>query len=404
MLTDTKARAAKATRRPYKLTDRDGLYLFITPTGAKSWRFDYRIAGARETLTIGRYPEITLADAREALTKARRQVERGESPARAKQTLKAQARLARTNTLQALAEKWYQTRVVARSASWRDNARRWLEQDIYPALGNKPVQDVTAENVERLIRRIAEKRGPKSAHYARLTLASVFKSIPRELRIGNPARDVADLIELPKPTPKGRALSAKEIPAFLEAVDRYPGRVATKLAIKLLMLTFVRKRELIEATWDEIDLERGEWVIPAARMKMEKPHIVPLSRQAVECLEKLKPLSFGSHYVFPNLGNPNKPMGASTFNKVFDTIGYGGGRFTPHGARSTASTGLNAQGWSVDAIVRQLAHTERDLVRAAYNHADYMEERRKMMQHWADYLDALAQGGKVVPGRFGRAA
>ena len=179
------------------------------------------------------------------------------------------------------------------------------------------------------MRRIAEERGVRSAHYARLTLASVFKSLPRNLGAGNPARDLAAMLELPKGKPRGRALSAKEIPAFLAADDRYPGRTSTKLAVKLLMLTFVRKRELIEAPWDELDLTGAKWVISAERMRMEKPHIVPLARQALECFKMLKPLAMGSSYVFPNLGDPRRPMSASTLNKVFDEIGYGG-KFTAH--------------------------------------------------------------------------
>jgi len=396
MITDTKAKAAKCKEKPYKLSDREGLYLFVTPAGGKSWRYDYRIAGARETLVIGNYPDIGLGLARETHQDARKAVAQGESPAKAKQKAKAQVQLARANTVRAAAEKWYQVRVGARSASWRDGTRRWLEQDIYPALGNKPIQEVTADDIEKLVRHIAEKRGPRSAYCARLTLASIYKSLPRTLGLGNPARDVSNVIELPKPKPKGRPLTAKEIPEFLEAVDRYGGRTATKLAIKLLMITFVRKLELIEARWDEIDLNREEWVIPAERMKMDKPHIIPLPRQALKCFNKLKPLSFGSRYVFPNIGDPNKPMGASTLNKVFEEIGYGNGRFTPHGARATASTALNEQGWSADAIERQLAHTERDLVRAAYNHSDHMEQRRNMMQAWADYLDALCIGTNVI--------
>jgi integrase len=161
------------------------------------------------------------------------------------------------------------------------------------------------------------------------------------------------------------------------------------------MLTFVRKSELIEATWDEINLDRAEWVITTERMKMNKPHVVPLSTQALECFRKLQPLACGSRFVFPNHGDPKKPMSASTLNMVYDRIGFGGGRFTPHGARATASTGLNEQGWSADAIERQLAHTERDEVRAAYNHADFMAERRRMMQHWADYIDGLCAGADV---------
>jgi integrase len=395
MLTDTKARAARAKQKPYKLTDREGLYLFVTQAGAKSWRYDYRLLGARQTLTIGLYPDISLTKARDRLAEARRKVADGVSPADAKQAVKAEAKIARANTVRALGQTWYQEREKSRSRSWRDNATRFLEQDIYPAIGNTPIRDVTAEDVERLVRKVAEKRGAKSAHYMRLTLAGLFKSLPRSLNAGNPARDVGTVIELPKPKPKGRPLTPKEIPAFLEAADRYAGRPQTKLAIRLLMLTFTRKRELIEAPWEEIDFKGGQWVISTERMKMDKPHIIPLSSQAVECFKKLKQLAGDSPYVFPNIGDPKRPMSGSTLNKVFDEIGYGG-RFTPHGARSTASTILNSQGWPGDAIERQLAHTERDLVRGAYNHSDFMEQREKMMQAWADYLDGIAAGAKVV--------
>lgn len=404
MLTDTKAKNAKPgqpprkiyTGKPYKLGDRDGLYLFVKPSGAKSWRYDYRIAGARETLTIGLYPDVSLTHAREELASARRLVARGVSPARAKQESRAKARTARANTVQAFGEKWYGSKAPHRSKSWQGNAKRWLEQDIYPALGSKPIADVTSDDVERLVRAMAAKRGAKSAHYARLVLAQVFRSLPRELRLGNPARDVGSVIEFPKAKPKGRPLSAKEIPAFLDAIDRYPAQPGTKLATRLLMLTFVRKLELIHAPWDELDLKRAEWVISAERMKMDKPHIIPLSRQAVACFERLQELACGSAFVFPNNSDPKRPMSASTLNVLFNRAGWAG-RFTPHGVRSTASTALNAQGWSADAIERQLAHTERDLVRAAYNHADFLDERRRMLQAWADYLDGLSAGANVTP-------
>jgi integrase len=256
---------------------------------------------------------------------------------------------------------------------------------------------VTVSDVERLIGTVKGKRGAKSAECVRLTLAGIFKAAPRSLGLGNPARDLAGTIEIPKAKPKGRPLSAKEIPVFMEAADRYPARTQTKLAVRLLMLTFSRKRELIEAPWSEIDLDGAQWVIAASRMKSDKPHIIPLSRQALECFKRLKELAGNSpSYVFPNLGDPKKPMGGSTMNKFFKEIGYGGERFTPHGARSTASTALNSQGWSADAIERQLAHSERDLVRAAYNHSDHMQERQRMMQAWADYLDGLCSGASVA--------
>ncbi len=404
MLTDTKIRAAKGREGAYKLADRDGLYLHVAPSGSKSWRFDYRLAGKRETLTIGRYPDVSLEQARHGVRKpgfisladARSMLARGESPAAAKQERKAAQKIARANTLKAIAEQWYAARVAARSKSWCENARRWLDKDIYPEFGSKPIREITINDVERLVRKIVERRGAKSANYIRLMLASVFASMPRALGAGNPARDLAGIVEVPKGKPLGRPLPEKEIPAFLEAIDRYPGRSATKLAAKLLLLTFLRKRELIEATWDEIDLGRAAWTIPAERMKMRNPHIVPLSRQAVECFEALKVMACGSAYVFPNIGDPRRPMSRSTLNKMLDEIGYGE-RFTPHSARSTASTILNAQGWSADAIERQLAHTERDLVRAAYNHSDQMEARTRMMQAWANYLDGLCSGTKVTP-------
>jgi integrase len=202
------------------------------------------------------------------------------------------------------------------------------------------------------------------------------------IQVANHAK--AAVKAVPAAESKRRApLSQKAIPAFLEALDAYPGRLPTKLAVKLLMLTFVRKSELLEATWAEFDLDAAEWRIPAERMKMKDPHIVPLSRQAVEILRTLQPLACGSQYVLPNLGSMDKPMGHSTVNVAFDRIGYGG-TFTPHGLRATASTILNEHGFRPDVIERQLAHTERNRVRAAYNQAEYLEERRQMMQHWAD--------------------
>jgi integrase len=399
-VSDTKFRNAKPAAKPYKLVDRDGLYLHIMPTGAKSWRYDYRLAGMRQTLTMGRYPDVGLGMARKRLDEARGLVAQAISPARVKKEKKADARLATANTLEARAEHWYSARALARSESWKGNARRWLEQDIYPAIGSKPIRDVTAGDIERVVRAIAEKRGAKSAHYARLTLAGVFKAQPRALNLGNPARDVGTVVEIPKGKPLGQPLPAKDIPALLEAVDKYPMRPQTKFAIHLLIHTFARKRELTDAPWSEFDLDRAEWVIAAERMKMSKPHIVPLSRQAVEMLSTLKPLSSGSPYVFPNVGDLNKPMAGTTLNKALGMLGFA--RFTPHSARSTASTELNKQGWNADAIELQLAHTERNSVRAAYNYADRMDERRRMMQHWSDFIDGLATGGNVVS--IGRAA
>lgn len=396
-VSDIRFRNAKPKAAPYKISDRDGLYLHVMPSGAKSWRYDYRLGGVRQTLTVGRYPDVGLGAARVALSVARALVAQGLSPAKAKQAKKAEERIASENTLQARAELWYAARAQARSESWRENTRRWLDEDIYPAIGRKPIRDVTPDDVERIVRSVAQERGAKSAHYARLTLAAIFKAQPRALNLGNPARDIGPVIDIPKAKPRGVPLPVKDIPRLIAALEKYPLRPQTKLAIHLLLHTFTRKAELTDAAWDEFDFERCEWVIPAERMKMGKPHIVPLSRQVLEMLEQLKPLAFGSAYLFPNLGDPARPMAGTTLNKALGTIGFP--HFTPHSARSTASTELNKQGWNADAIELQLAHTERNRVRAAYNYADRMDERRRMMQHWSDFIDGLAVGNVVSIGR-----
>lgn len=406
-LKDSQVTNAKPSARPYKLADGEGLYLYVTPKndrhkdGAKSWRYDYRMAGRRETLTIGKYPDVSLASARKRHGEAREQVAAGRSPAKDKRARIERAKIERENTVKALAEKWFNAKARARSPSWQSNNRRWLDEDVYPAIGEKPIQQVSIDDIEAVLKKIAAERGASSARDARMMLASVWKSLPRSLGCGNPARDLGDVAEIHKTRPRGMPMPAKHIPALLEAVDKAPARQSTKLAALLLLVTFTRKRELIESTWDELDLQRGEWTISAARMKADRPHVVPLSNQAVLCFENLKPLAAGSRFVFPNLGSQDRPMSASTLNRFFHDIGYP--HFTPHSARSTASTILNGQGFDRDAIELQLAHAERSAVRAAYNYSDKMDERRRMMQAWADFIDAICSGN-VVPMQRGKEA
>ena len=244
---------------------------------------------------------------------------------------------------------------------------------------------------------VAEReRQGKVSRIRQAVIAQVFQyAIQNLLAKVNPAREVRGAIVIP-PAKKRPPLSEKELPAFLVAIDGYPGRPETKIALRLLALTFTRKLELVEAEWSEIDLDAAEWRIPAERMKAAEQHIVPLAPQAVEAFKQLRPLSGQSEYVFPNLGDPDRPMSGSTINAAFDRIGYGEGRFTLHGLRKTASTILNEQGFRADVIERQLAHTERNKVRAAYNRATRLAERRKMMQAWANYLETLRVGGEVI--------
>jgi integrase len=388
MLSDTKLRSLKPKDRPYKLSDFDGLYMYVTPSGARSWRFDYRHGGKRYTQTLGKYPDISLSDARDRLREARACLASGKNPHHERKKEKILLRESVTNTFSAIADEWYKSKENLRSRAWREANDLYLRRDLNPKIGQMPINDVTGQLILAIIKNIGEKSGVKTAERVRQTAGQIFEYAIRQLKTANnPARALTQWTDVP-PAEHRRPLTPKEIPDFLCAVDRYPGLPATKIAVHLLVLTFVRKTEMVQALWDEFDLPKGMWIIPKERMKMQKPHMVPLSQQAIDLLERLKPVSFGSRYLFPSISSIEKPMSGSTINVMFQKMGYGGS-FTPHGVRATASTILNELGFSRDAIERQLAHTERDEIRAAYNHADYLPERKRMMQAWADYLDGL---------------
>lgn len=391
MLSDTKARQTKPKDKPYKLADQGGLYLYVSPHGAKSWRYDYRLHGQRETLTLGLYPAVTLAQARARHLEARKRVAQGESPASAKRIEKQAG--AGDGTFRAVAEEWYGAKAQHRSESWRKATRRWLDKELYPVIGGKPLADITPADVLTVMKAIEARGVARSASYVRLLVSQVYQHAIRNLLADyDPAQSLRGALVMPE-VKHHAPLAARDIPAFIEALDAYPGRLQTKLGIKVLLLTFVRRQELIEATWDEVD--GAEWRIPAHRMKMRDPHIVPLSRQVLECLRDLKDAACGSRYVLPHNESLDKPISGTTINKAFERMGYRG-RVSPHGLRATASTLLNEQGFRPDVIERQLAHTERNRIRAAYNQAEYLEERRAMMQQWADFIDSLA-AGNVVP-------
>lgn len=395
MLSDTKARQTKPRGKPYKLADQGGLYLYVSPHGGKSWRYDYRLHGQRETLTLGLYPEVTLHDARERHMAARKRVAQGESPAKQKRIEKQAAIEGAAGTFRSLAEEWYGVKARYLSGSWREANRRWLDKELYPIIGGRRLDDITPADILGIMRRVAD-RAPRTAACVRLLVSQVYQHAIRNLRADyDPAQSLKGALVMPE-IEHHAPLAARDIPAFIEALDAYPGKLQTKLGIKLLLLTFVRKQELVDATWDELDVAGAAWRIPAHRMKMREPHIVPLSRQALECFQDLKEAACGSQYVLPHNGTLSKPMSPSTINKAFDCMGCQG-RFTPHGLRATASTLLNEQGFRPDVIERQLAHTERNRIRAAYNQAEYLEERRCMMQQWADYLDSLIAGAEVIP-------
>lgn len=399
-LSTTRVESAKAKEKSQKLSDGNGLYLFIpaapatsdgtaprsTKRATKSWRYDYRFGNKRFTLTIGTYPVIGLADARELLLIAKKQISDGVNPALEKRAEKLTRQTALADTFSSIAKHWYDSKENDRSKAWRESSTLYLRRDLNPKLGNLPIRSIDRRLLLAALESTKTARGVKTAERVRQTAIQVFDHAIRKMKTdSNPARLLVGWEDIP-PHESHPPLGIDEVHAFLDKVDAYPGYMTTKLCMKLLLLTFVRKTELTDAKWNEFDLEGRTWRIPATRMKMKTAHVVPLSRQTLSALRQLKPLSGRSEYLFPSNSTMEKPMNGATLNRAFCQMGYKN-KFSPHGVRSTASTWLNTSKFQSDAIERQLAHVERNKIRAAYNRADYMEERIALMQAWADFVE-----------------
>ncbi|WP_399684003.1 tyrosine-type recombinase/integrase [Xenophilus sp.] len=399
-LTDTACKNAKCPpdKSRARFADSGGLYLEVVPTGGKLWRWKYRFAGKEKRLAIGSYPAISLAQARRARDDARLTLKAGRDPVAVKKDAQLAERVRLDNTFEAVARAWFDHWKDARSARHAEYVLRRLEADVFPDLGKMPVAEITASRLVAMAKKI-EKRGALDiAKRSLQTCGQVFRyAIAHDMAERNPAADVKPSDAL-KPRVKQHyaRLDAKELPELLRKMEAYAGAPYTRFAMQLMALTFVRTGELIGARWDEIDLDAAEWRIPSERMKMKTPHIVPLSKQAVEVLKCLHELRGLSGLVFPGERDHEKPMSNNTILKALERMGYKG-RMTGHGFRGVASTILHEQGHRHDIIELQLAHAERDEVSAAYNFATYLPQRRKMMQQWADHLDHLRAGAKVLP-------
>jgi integrase len=389
-LTDIKVRNAKPGAKPTKIFDGGGLFLLIQPQGGKCWRYKYRVGGKEKLLALGTYPEVNLAAARERHRDARKALADGKDPADVKREAKRIDKLKALNTFEAIAREWHKERKHGWTPKHAEQIMTRMEANLFPKLGNRPITQITAADLLD-VARIIEARGAHDiAHRAVQTAGQVFTY---GIVIGKAERNpAADLRGALKPLVKKHHahLSAKELPDFLKSVESYDGTLQTKLAIQFLLLTFVRTSELRCAEWKEIDFDKAEWRIPAERMKMRDPHIVPLSKQAVKVLRQLQELNGHWPRVFPSQHKPAGFMSQNTIIFAIYRMGYHS-RLTGHGIRGTASTILNENGFAPDVIERQLAHAERNGVRAAYNHAQYLPERRKMMQWWADYIDGAYQ-------------
>ncbi|MFN7754981.1 MAG: tyrosine-type recombinase/integrase [Holosporales bacterium] len=385
-LTDLAIKKAKATDKPIKLTDGGGLYLYVTPAGGKSWRLKYLIAGREKVLTIGKYPIVPLMEAREQAMVAKRRLHEGGDPAAEKKQQKISLRATTLLTFENVAREWLKIQETSWTPRYYKNVISRLEQNIFPHLGNMPINDITTPVLLQVIRLIEERGAVDMARCMAQTCSQIFRygTVSGQCRY-NPAVDLRGALAT-RAVKHHAYLTASELPEFLSMLSSYNGDLLTRLAIRLLMLTFVRTAELRGAVWSEFDLEKAEWRIPAERMKMRDNHIVPLSRQAVAVLKQIHYITGKRPLVFPCSRNAFKPMSENTILYALYRMGYHR-RATGHGFRATASTILNEHQFPADIIERQLAHAERKSVRAAYNHAQYLPQRREMMQWWADYLD-----------------
>ncbi len=399
MLSDAKCKNAtsqgKAVR---KIPDAGGLYLWVYADGRKYWRMRYWLAGKEKSLSLGVYPAISLKKARARRDEERKRLDNNLDPSAERRAEKLRLKSAAENSFEAVAREWFKKQVHTWVPGHADDVRRRLEKNAFPALGRRPIEQIDAPELLAAIRKIEERGAYDLAHRVLQVCGQVFRygiatgKCKRDL-----ARDLKGALTPHKKTHQA-AVRPEELPALLQAIGRYDetGDRQTRLALQLLVLTFVRTNELIGAEWPEFDLEAGIWTVPAARMKMKAEHIVPLSKQAVAILFELREIGGGSRFVFPGR-HREKPISNNTMLFALYRLGYKG-KMTGHGFRAVASTILNETGFRPDVIERQLAHCERNEVRGAYNRAEYLPERVKMMQSWANLIDAMVKGeNKVTP-------
>lgn len=395
-LTDLAIRSAKPKDKPYKMADGGNLFLLVQPNGSKWWRYAYRFGGKQKLLALGAYPETSLAEAREKHTIARKQLSNNIDPNEAKKEAKRNVLLNMENNFEAVAREWHAQKCAVLEPRYAGFIWKRLEADIFPKLGSRPIRDITAPELLGVIRLIEKRGAIEVAHRAMKACGQIFMfGIATGRADRNPAADLQGALKTMKKENFAH-LKEDELPEFLQKLEAYKGMRQNQLAVKLLMLTAVRTKELRGALWSEIDFDKAEWRIPAERMKMRRPHIVPLSEQSITILKELKLMNGNWKFVFPNPYKPVKSMSENGVLNVIYRMGYRG-RTTGHGFRHTFSTILNEQNFNADHIERQLAHVETNKVRGVYNHAEYMPERRKMMQHWANHLDHLREkSGQVI--------
>lgn len=403
-LTDSAIRTAKRPLKTVRMADAGGLYLELTPTGGKWWRWKYRIGSKEKRLSFGVYPDVGLKQAREKRDAARKQLAAGIDPGEVRRATKlAQAG---AESFEAVAREWHTKFSQGWVESHSGRILRRLEADIFPWIGNRPIMEIKAPELLAVLRRVESRGALETAHREMQNCGQVFRyAVATGRAERDPTVDLRGALPVPKEAHHPSIVEPKRIGELLRAIDAYEGYFVTKCALRLAPLVFVRPGELRKAEWQEFDLKNAEWRIPAERMKMRELHIVPLSHQAISILQELEPLTGhgipakpdAPRYVFPGAQSRLRPMSDNTILLALRRMGYPKEEMTGHGFRSMASTLLHEQGWSHQVIERQLAHAERNAVSAAYNYAEHLPARRKMMQAWADYLDGLKRGAEIIP-------
>jgi integrase len=395
VLTDAEIRRCKPRAAIYRMTDGGGLYLAVKPNGGKLWRWKYRFEGTEKLMSFGSYPDVPLVSARELHAKERRVLASGVDPMAKRKAEKTIRDTSSALSFKTIALLWLEHWKSNKSEQHVDTTRRRLETNVYPLLGARPIAEIEAPELVAMVKVIETRGASDLAKRALETTGQIFRyAIAHGYDKRNPAADIkpSDVLRPTRSVNLAR-IDAKELPVLLKAIEVYRGKMITRFAIKLMALTFVRTSELIGARWDEFDIEARRWNIPAERMKMKTPHIVPLATQTLEQLELLRLVTGGCAVLFPGDRDHTRTMSNMTILKALRRMGYGG-IMTGHGFRGLASTLLHEQGYDHGHIELQLAHTPRNAVSAAYNHALYLEPRAKMMQDWSDYLERAQRGGK----------
>lgn len=385
-LTDTALRAVKATEKAQKLFDGNGLFLFVSPSGTKSWRLKYRFQGKEKLLTLGIYPQTSLKEARERTADARKQLDGGIDPGETKKEEKQAAAC----TLEQVAREWYEKQLPAWSKRHSEDVMERLEKNIFPFLGDRPIAEVTAPELLSVLRRIEARGAIETAHRVRGICSLFFRyAVATSRAERDPAADLKGAITNRIPKPRAAITTPDEVGALMRAIDGFAGTYTVKCALQMCALTFCRPGEVRTAEWTEFDFKENLWRIPGSKMKMRMDHLVPLSRQALEILEELRQLTGSGKYLFPSIRTIDRPISDMTLVAGLRRMGFEKDEMSAHGFRAMASTLLNEQGYSADVIEKQLAHSPSNKIRGIYNRAEYFTERRKMMQAWADYLADL---------------